>query len=415
MHSARALWSIGVRFGFAYVAPSYLEEDIEKWAKHYGAMAISKIGTISRCPNVVIVGEGKEIGSQQYEYLLRKQSQCDFHGGTFTGLLNSYNFSDFLAFRGGFPFDRVLKELSKQEGAVTADINFVENDLSELPSLGRRFSNLILSTSSELFFNTFGGNPGAMVRSLSKYAESILLKENRGGSRLFSGTENSWISAPAFICPVVHSVGVGDFFDAIFVAQSSLHEKDVALTYASYGSAEYASYFDDQAVQESMTAVLAITPQEIRHLAGVQLPWETREKIHIYLAAPDFDYVDTRQLDVVEKALHYHNFSAHRPVREHGQARSGSQRSDRRQLAEADVALLSSCQLLVAVMLFDDPGTLIEIGLAIEQRKPVIVFDPLNRVSNLMLTELPILVTPNLDKVLIEVFIQAGKILNDKR
>ena len=41
--------------------------------------------------------------------------------------------------------------------------------------------------------------------------------------------------------------------------------------------------------------------------------------------------------------------------------------------------------------------------------------NPFNRATNLMLTELPILVSPDLDKVVAEVFVQAAKINNENQ
>jgi nucleoside 2-deoxyribosyltransferase len=66
-------------------------------------------------------------------------------------------------------------------------------------------------------------------------------------------------------------------------------------------------------------------------------------------------------------------------------------------------------------LLYDDPGTLIEIGIALEKGIPVIVFDPFKKAENLMLTELPALVSSDLDEVLAGVFVQAGKVVNEKR
>ena len=415
MHAARALWASEVNFGFAYIAPDYLRQDTEEFAFRYGASTVRQIGSISRCPNVVIVGEGREIGPQHYDYLLRDQSVCQLHGDALKELIHGTEFSDFLLFPGGFPLSPILQELKAAKASVFADINFI-TDAQELSALSRKFASLILSTSSDLFLTIFDGDPAKMNNELCKYAESVLLKENRGGSRLFDcGDRDKWGSTPAQVRPVLHSVGVGDFFDAIFVVERRLHSDETALAYAAFAAAEYASYFRDSDIQDSLAALLSISPDDIRNLGGVVMPWELRRKIHIYLAAPDFDYVDTAPLEALAEALSYHNFFPHRPVREHGQARDDSPTTEKRQLAEADLDLLATCQLLVAVLLYDDPGTLIEIGIAIEKQIPVIVFDPFKRASNLMLTELPILVSPDLDKVIAEVFIQSGKIGHEKR
>ena len=82
---------------------------------------------------------------------------------------------------------------------------------------------------------------------------------------------------------------------------------------------------------------------------------------------------------------------------------------ERRQtLCDADMRLLDECQLLVAVMLYDDPGTLIEIGIAVEREIPVIVYDPYSRADNLMLTQLPFCVSSDLDQVISAVFDRAS-------
>jgi nucleoside 2-deoxyribosyltransferase len=415
MHAARAFWAMKIHFGFAYVAPDYLKQDAEEWATRYGATHVCQIGTISRCPNVVLVGEGKEIGDQHYEYLLRDQSRCEMHPNALKETIGASDFTSFILFPGGFPLAPVLGELGRTQADVFADINFVSSDVRELSSLGRKFSSLILSTSSDLFLDGLDADPTRLTESLGNYCETILLKENRGGSRLFRSDATSFVSTPSQIRPVLHSVGVGDFFDAVFVAQQPLHGTKAALAYASFAAAEYASQLDDAAIRESVEAVLSISAAEIQQFGGVSLAWELRRSINIYLAAPDFDDVDTRPLNTLANALTYHNFSPRRPVKEHGQARPDSSSAQRLRLAEADLDLLENCELMVAVLLYDDPGTLIEIGIALEKGIPVIVFDPFKKAENLMLTELPALVSSDLDEVLAGVFVQAGKVVNEKR
>jgi sugar/nucleoside kinase (ribokinase family) len=410
VHAARALWCMGVPFGIGYVAPEYMKPDVEDFLSQYGASAIQHIGTISRCPNVVIVGEARETGAQRYEYLLRSQSNCDLHSSAVKQLIAGHDFSDFIVFPGGFPLLPVLRELSATEADVYADINFVKDRLPDLPTLGRRLASAILSTSSDLFLNAFAGDPAKTVSQLRDYADTVLLKENRGGSRLFyCDARNEPISVPCQIRAVVHSVGVGDFFDAVFIMQRRALGDRAALAYASFAAAEYACSFRDADMRESIRALLAIDPKTVANFAGVVLPWEARRNINIYLAAPDFDYVDTGPLDALADALAYHNFSGRRPVREHGQVNSATPLSERRRIAAADVELLVACDLLVAVLLYDDPGTLIEIGMAIDRQIPVIVYDPFGRASNLILTELPVLVSSDLDRVMAEVFVQAAK------
>jgi nucleoside 2-deoxyribosyltransferase len=416
MHAARALWAMGVPFGLGYVAPAYLREDIEDLAGLYGAAFVQCIGTITGCPNVMLVGEGLEVGPQRYEYLLRDQSECDFSTGALRELGSGAEFTDYLAFPGGFPLADTLKEIGARTADVHADVNFVPaQQLQDLSALKRRFASVMLSTSSGLFLDFFGRDPTKLQLKLSGYADSILLKENRGGSRLFyTQAASEAISTPAQTTPIMHSVGVGDVFDAVFVVQRRSHGDTAALAYASFAAAEYASCFRDSDVQQSIAAALSIDAHTIGALGGVVLPWEGRETVNIYLAAPDFDYVDTAPLDALAEALAYHNFTPRRPVREHGQVGADTPASERRRIAEADLDLLAECALLIAVLLHDDPGTLIEIGVAIEKHIPVIVYDPFKRASNIMLTELPVLVSSDLDQIVSEVFVQAAKLKNGR-
>jgi nucleoside 2-deoxyribosyltransferase len=74
--------------------------------------------------------------------------------------------------------------------------------------------------------------------------------------------------------------------------------------------------------------------------------------------------------------------------------------------------MLDDCKLLLAVLLYDDPGTLIEIGLALERQMPVLVYDPYGRATNLMLTQLPSVVSADLDVIIAGVFTNAWRALN---
>jgi nucleoside 2-deoxyribosyltransferase len=242
----------------------------------------------------------------------------------------------------------------------------------------------------------------------------VLLKENRGGSRLFGPkTSSTVVTVPAQVRPILHSVGVGDCFNAVFVALRHRHGTRAALNYASSIAAEYASTIQPEEIQDAATAVLRIDPGEIRELSGVQLPWERRPAINVYIAAPDFDWVDRKPIEELKEALEYHNFTPRMPIRENGQMRAEDPPAEKSRIAMADMTMLQECRLMVAVMLYDDPGTLIEIGLALERNMPTLVYDPYGRASNLMLTQLPNVVSSDLDEVIAGVFTLASKVLND--
>jgi len=183
-----------------------------------------------------------------------------------------------------------------------------------------------------------------------------------------------------------------------------------SLIYASLIAGEYACVLNQPDFQEAVDRTLKISQHEALELQGVSLPWEFRRKVHIYIAAPDFKSADLTQIEHVVSCLEYHNFTPRRPVIENGEITSQSSSKDRSTAAAADVRLLQECQIMLAILIFDDPGTYIEMGLALQRGMPVIVFTPNRITDNLLTYELPTLVSSDLDEVISELFKQTAKI-----
>jgi nucleoside 2-deoxyribosyltransferase len=410
MHAASGLWAIGCPFTLCYMAPEYLDKHIISHAKEFGCSKVEKIGNVIGAPNVIIVGEPKEYGNQRYEYLLREEHKIKFDLDALARVMESRSYTDALIFPGGFDLTATLHAVSKKDTMIHLDVNFEPTDWSALADLSITLETVIVSTSSKLFSSKKVNNGKEIVR-LAKKARinSVLLKENRGGCRLFSMKSKGVISVGAQTRPVVHSVGVGDCFDAIFIAQRHLYPEMEALSYASFIAAEYASTFSPDVFKENTRRWLKVPGEKISMLGGTQLPWEDRRAHQIYIAAPDFDYINTDPLEELVQSLKYHNFSPRRPVREHGQITSVSTAEQRRSVFLKDMELLGKCSALVAVLLYDDPGTLIEIGVAVQRGIPTIVYDPYKKAKNLVLTELPQLISSNLDIVITAVFDEIAK------
>ena len=66
--------------------------------------------------------------------------------------------------------------------------------------------------------------------------------------------------------------------------------------------------------------------------------------------------------------------------------------------------------MMLAVLLYNDPGTLIEIGVAVERGMPVLVYDPYSIAENCMLTEIPNVVSASADQIISELFKYASKL-----
>lgn len=162
-------------------------------------------------------------------------------------------------------------------------------------------------------------------------------------------------------------------------------------------------------IQSSVQGVLKISADKLKSFSGCLLPWEKRQNCNIYVAAPDFDFVETTPIEILCDSLAYHNFVPHRPVKENGQMSVNAPKDERQRLFHGDMHLLDQCNMLIAVLLYNDPGTLIEIGLAAQRGIPTLVYDPNKIADNCMLTELPTLVSNDLDEIIAKVFTEYSK------
>jgi nucleoside 2-deoxyribosyltransferase len=411
VHSARALWAIGCEFGVAFTAPDYLVNDIVGYAEALGSKSSQLIGAVARAPNVVLVRNATEHGPQGYEFLLRDQLSCSLDPTAVGTALDADAWTDVLLIPGGFELGGILDALSERRCRVHIDANFEPRDWAVLGRLRRPLDTLMLSTSSARFKDALGGNVSRLVEAARATSTTrLLFKENRGGSRLFDLRKDTVTQAPAHLGPIVHSVGVGDCFDAVFVALRNALGDDAALGYSSWVAAEYGATVDPDGFRARALAWLRVPPNEVLSMEGAKLPWEDRQQVQVYIAAPDFDFVDRTPVDRLAESLAYHNFRPRLPVREFGQVEPNADEQRRRELCESDLALLQQCSMLVAVLLYDDPGTLIELGIAVAKGMPTIVYDPYRRAENLMLTGCPDLVSPHLDEVIDAVFDAAQRV-----
>lgn len=405
-HAARALWAMGIPYSLAYLAPAYLDSAVNEFAAAHGCSSIKKIGNVVGAPNVVTIGEPTEAGSQGYEFLLRDEQRTLLDLEALKNVAADTALTDFLIFPGGFDLRCVLETMRPTRGAVHIDANFEPYKLGTLRALGRPIETLIFSTSSERFLLDQKGSVPRLIRAAAKYSDHVIFKENRGGSRLFRSKSIARpIRIPAQNRNVLHSVGVGDCFDAIFVAGRKKFGIRAALAYASAIAAEYASttYPDD--FRGATVATLKIKPKAIVKLRGTSLPWEARPEKNIYIAGPAFNDIDCGPIRDLVGCLSYHNFTPRLPIAENGHATHESSETEKHKIAAADIRLLDECSLVVAVLLYNDPGTLIEIGIALEKRLPVLVFDPYHIAKNLILTSLPKLVSGSLNEIVSAVFV----------
>lgn len=406
VHAARGLWALGADYAIAYFAPSYLDSHIESYLSNFGCKKIIKLGNVTNCPYTMLISEVKEIGNQGYEFLLRDDIQIEYNDQALSELSS---FGDLMVISGNYDMHRIISNVSPETKIHTDVANNIKNVYEIV--FGRKVETLFVSTSSDLFHNMFS-DAKTFFTELSSLANNIVLKENRGGSRAYESMTGRLYNIPSQTSPIQHSVGIGDVYDAVCIT-APIKEFEDRLTIASWIAKEYASTTFPEDFLNAVKGDLRFSIDQLKAFGGCFLPWEVRQKCNIYIAAPDFDFVDTKLIDTLCDSLAYHNFVPRRPIRENGQMSKDAAKEEKALLFSKDMTMYADCTMLIAVLLYNDPGTLIEIGLAAQRGIPTLVYDPLNKAENCMLTELPTLVSSDMDVIMAKVFNEYSRLYKD--
>ncbi len=383
-HAARSCDALNMEYALAYYAPSYLIKDVEKFGiDELGARNVYCLGNVDKVPNVMLIGQSDESGNQLYENILCKQAEyiCKL---PLHQLLNDFAPTDIIIFPGRYGNSRILNELSGYEGKIHIDMNYDCEDILDLDIIN--IQTVFLSTSStsfESFFKEFSYD--SIIQWFSKKNVcQLLIKENRGGSWLYDFNEKLSYEAPAHIGDTIHSVGVGDVYDIAFLSEMAGSNIEHNMAFAAWISSLYAQTLLQEEFKEN-TELIAQNIQDFVEMEGIRVPWNERVNYPIYMAAPDFDYVDTEKLDILEHSLLYHNFKPRRPIQENGQVNKDMDIDEERAIFAKDMRLLSECKIMIATLLYNDQGTLVEIGNYQANGKPIILYDPYLKLDNMFL------------------------------
>lgn len=404
VHAARGLWAVGLPYALAVVCPAYLVQEVRNYATQHGCIDFIWLGDVIGAPNVIVIGDPTEVASQGYEDLLRTSRQVVLRDNV--SELSPY--SNVLIFPGHFDLAVVEPQFSRK-ARFCFDVAYNVEALSALAPYHGKTSGVIISTSSPLFEANGAVNLEALLlQAKALGAEWFLLKENRGGSRLFDLINGSTEPLPAQLSTTVNSVGVGDVYSAIMIGLL-----DRGCVEAAWRGARAATYYaqttypDD--FKRDVQRDMALSIQNLRDLWGTHLPWHERPQRSIYLAAPDFTYLEKPEVDNAVESLAYHNFRVRRPVQENGELALDAKYSDRLETYGRDVALLRECDIVFAVPLGRDPGTLAEIGIALAINKPVVTFDPRGENNNTIIVAGSACYSRQLDECLNAVFQLLGQ------
>lgn len=383
-HAARSCDALNMEYALAYYAPGYLAKDVEKFGIDVlRASNVYCLGNVDKAPNVMLIGQSDESGNQLYENILCKQAEyiCElplFH------VLDNFAPTDIIVFPGRYGNARILNELSDYEGKIHIDMNYDCEDIMDLDAI--KIQTVFLSTSSTSFEKFFKEvSYDSLIQWFGKKRVCrLLIKENRGGSWLYDFNEEVSYEAPAHIGDTIHSVGVGDVYDIAFVSDTAGNNIAHNMAFAAWMSSLYAQTLQQEEFKKN-TEIIVQNIQDFIEMEGIRVPWNVRVKYPIYMAAPDFDYVDTRKLDALEDSLLYHNFKPRRPIQENGQVNKDMDINEEQAIFAEDMRLLSECKIMIATLLYNDQGTLVEIGNYQANGKPVILYDPYMKLDNMFL------------------------------
>ncbi|WP_234825204.1 nucleoside 2-deoxyribosyltransferase [Cupriavidus necator] len=407
VHAARGLWAAGAPYAVAACCPSYLAEQARRYLAAHGCQAFHWVGEIVGAPNVMAIGDPTEVSHQGYEDLLRDYKEIVLREPA----PELFGYRKVVVFPGKYDVC-ALRDRFSAEAKFSFDIAYDVDSLAALQPFRGRTAAIMLSTSSPLFAAQGQHELGellAEVRTL--LPEVFLLKENRGGSRLFDLRDGTVEEVPAVLGQTVNSVGVGDVYAAVMVACADKGWIEAAWRgcQAATGYAQ-TTYPDD--LRRDVLRGYKLTVAELRDLGGTSLPWHDRQRFSIYLAGPDFSYVHKPELDRAAESLAYHNFRVRRPIQENGELPKPATEAALRRTYQMDVELLKACDAVFAVPLERDPGTLVEIGMAIMLGKPVITFDPRRENNNTMVMVGSSVYSADLDACLNGTFAALAKLRN---
>lgn len=409
-HAARGLWAAGLEYSVAAVCPRYLVDEAKRYLTECGCKEFIWLGDVVGAPNVILIGDATEVSHQGYEDLMRDTKVVKFRDPLPS--LDAYQ--KVVVFPGRFDIDALAGAFSR-DARFSFDIAYDLQDLSLLEAFGGRVQAVIISTSSALFEKL--GNKDvdgltAAVETLSP--EVFLLKENRGGSRLFDLRDGGVEEIPATLGKTVNSVGVGDVYSSVMVGLSHKGWTEAAWRGCQAATVYSQSTFPDD-IKRDVERGLLLSLDVLQALGGTMLPWHDRPRYSIYLAGPDVSYVEKRELDRAVDSLTYHNFRVRRPILENGELKRPASEGDLRRTYLMDYELLKECDAVFAVPLGRDPGTLVEIGMAIAMGKPVITFDPRQENENTMVVVGSSVYSADLDACLNGTFDALAKLRAESR
>jgi hypothetical protein len=192
-HAARGFWAADVPFRAAAILPQYLEKTTRKYFEALGCIDFRVIGQVGGAPNITVLFDQIELADQGYETLLREEKTVEFDPAK----LADTSSKDVLVFPGSYDI-RALCAALPSTAQFHIDVAYDVDDIQALAAIPQKIHTVLISTSSPLFKSVASDGLAELIQAFKACAPTVLiLKENRGGSRMVIGDKEGIHALPA--------------------------------------------------------------------------------------------------------------------------------------------------------------------------------------------------------------------------
>lgn len=193
----------------------------------------------------------------------------------------------------------------------------------------------------------------------SEKADVIVIKNGSQGALVFH--ENDVSSIPVFHTNKVWPIGSGDIFSAVFAWKWIIERKP---PYESaYAASKFVAHFCE-------TQQLPLPNTEDLNYEEIKDPPKNNK---VYLAGPFFTIGERFLINELRNALNEFGNTVFSPFHEVGVLYDNYTDSEAIEIAERDLAKIKNCNVVLAVISGNDPGTLYEIGYAKAISKKIVI------------------------------------------
>jgi sugar/nucleoside kinase (ribokinase family)/nucleoside 2-deoxyribosyltransferase len=236
--------------------------------------------------------------------------------------------------------------------------------LSELPAQRRVYVANVEEMRADTNRNSYAE---ALAEQPAAGFDAALIKCGRWGALAIDTDRAELI--PAYLADTVSVIGSGDCFGGAVSAR--LAAGDSLADAARIGSAA-ASLF----VERSSNIPSRAWPDAVEQVRKVRSRWAVNpaglERVMMYLAGPWFTVAEALLIDELEATLDNLGVAVISPRRDIGELPSAPTRQQVFEIGRRDYEAIERCDLVVAVLDGNDPGTLMEVGYAAKVGKPMI-------------------------------------------